>query len=347
MSLSSNAPIPKIAVVGAGLIGAKHIEVAAAKGALAAIIDPSPAASAMAQEKDVAYFADLDTALDAGGIDGVILATPNQLHSAQALACIAHGIPVLIEKPITDLASSGEAVVNAGLNAGVPIAVGHHRRHNAIAQTTRKIVEDGRLGRIVSINALFLLHKPDDYFDVAWRRKQGAGPIYINLIHDLDLLRYFCGEVVSVQAMGSNAVRGFDVEDTASICLRFASGALATIAVSDCVSAPWSWEMSARENPAYPITDQSCYTISGTHGALSIPDMTFWQHPGKRSWWAPIDAEKIEVTPNDPFVAQFENFLDVVRGTKPPVVSGAEGLATLQVLEAVVRAMHTGQTEAP
>jgi len=105
--------------------------------------------------------------------------------------------------------------------------------------------------------------------------------------------------------------------------------------------------MTARENPAYPVTHQSCYTISGTHGALSIPDMTLWQHPGERSWWAPIEPRKIEIEQNDPFLAQFENFLDVVRGRAAPVVSGAEGLATLKVLEAVVRAMQSGQTEAP
>ena len=64
--------------------------------------------------------------------------------------------------------------------------------------------------------------KPDDYFDIAWRREKGAGPVFLNLIHDVDNLRYLCGEVVSVQAIESNAVRGNAVEDTRghSVALR-------------------------------------------------------------------------------------------------------------------------------
>ena len=91
------------------------------------------------------------------------------------------------------------------------------------------------------MNAQFWLYKPEDYFDVEWRRKPGAGPVFINLIHDLDLLRHFCGEVVRVQAMESRRARGFEVEDTAALLMEVANGALGAVTVSDTVVAPWSW----------------------------------------------------------------------------------------------------------
>ena len=78
----------------------------------------------------------------------------------------------------------------------------------------------------------------------------GAGPVLVNLIHDIDLLRFLCGPITSVRALMSNAVRRNPVEETAGILLGFASGAIGTVTVSDAVPAPWSWELTAGENPA-------------------------------------------------------------------------------------------------
>ena len=65
-------------------------------------------------------------------------------------------------------------------------------------------------------------YKPDHYFNSApWRKQKGAGPIYVNLIHDIDLLRYFCGDVRSVFAYGVPSKRGYENEDVASILLKF------------------------------------------------------------------------------------------------------------------------------
>ena len=82
----------------------------------------------------------------------------------------------------------------------------------------------------------FWVTKPDEYFDVAWRLAKGGGPVFLNLIHDIDLFRYLLGEIVSVQAEESNAVRGHPVEDTAVILLRFASGALGSITAVDTIA---------------------------------------------------------------------------------------------------------------
>ena len=224
----------------------------------------------------------------------------------------------------------------------VPLLVGHHRRYNPMIRKAREIINSGRLGRVLTLHGQFWLMKPDDYFDIGWHREKGAGPVFINLIHDVDLFRYLCGEVVEVQAQESNIVRGNEVEETAVVILRFASGVLATVNVSDSVVAPWSWELTSGENPAYPQQDQSCYQIGGTHGSLSIPQLELWSNPGRRSWWEPLVRERVPYTPADPLSVQISHFCDVIRGEAHPVVSGREGLNTLRVIEAVKTAAKTG-----
>ncbi|BBO07683.1 putative dehydrogenase [Bradyrhizobium ottawaense] len=143
--------------------------------------------------------------------------TPNQMHVANGMDCIAARIPALIEKPLADDVVAAHALVEASERAGVPLLTGHHRRHNPMIQRARAEIERGRLGQIVSVHGMFWLIKPDDYFDVAWRRERGAGPVFLNLIHDVDLLRYLCGDIVAVQAAQSNRLRGNEVEETALI----------------------------------------------------------------------------------------------------------------------------------
>ena len=333
---------PQIAVAGAGLIGRTHIKIAAEAGALGAIIDPNEAASELAQDMGCPWFATLDECLDAQTPDGVIIATPNQLHVEHGISCVSKGIPLLIEKPIADDAEEAQTLLNAAKQANVPVLVGHHRRHNPIIKAAKAAIDAGELGRIVAVHAQFWLCKPTEYFDVAWRRAKGAGPIYINLIHDIDLLRHLCGDVTSVQAIQSSNTRGNEVEDSAVIIVAFENGALGTISVSDAIPAPWSWELTAAENPAYPVTDAHCYMIGGTKGSMSIPDLRVWEHPGKQSWWEPINARTLDVENADPLPLQFQNFLDVINGTADPVVSGQEGLATLRVVNAIKKAAESG-----
>lgn len=334
----------KIAVMGAGLIGKRHAaHVRAEPGAvLSAIIDPAPAGKAFAEEIGVAWYPGFDALPVAEKPDGVIVATPNQLHVANGLELVAAGIPMLVEKPLADSVDSARTLVRAADAADVPLLVGHHRRHNPMIRKAREAIDAGRLGRILTLNGQFWLVKPDEYFDVDWRRQEGAGPVLINLIHDIDLFRYLCGEIVGVQALVSNTVRGNPAEETAVAILRFANGALGTVSASDTVVSPWSWELTTGENPAYPRQDQSCYQIGGTHGSLTIPALELWSHPDKRGWWEPLRRERIPFVPEDPLQAQIRHFCAVIRGEEAPLVSGREGLATLAVIEAMKRAARSG-----
>lgn len=332
----------RIAVAGAGLIGLRHIAaIAAASGvSLAGVIDPAEAARAAAAAQGVRWFSALDAMPD-GVADAVILATPNGLHVAGGLACVARGLPVLVEKPIATTVAEARRLVDAGEAAGVPVLVGHHRRHNPLIAAAKQMIDAGRIGPVISVQAQFWLCKPDDYFDVPWRRAAGAGPVFVNLIHDMDLLRHLVGEVVAVQArVASN--RGHAVEDTCVATVEFACGALGTVNISDTIPAPWSWELASGENPAYPPTDQACYMIGGSLGALELPRLRLWQHEAARSWWQPISATTAPRGHGDPLVLQIEQFARVIRDKEPPLVSGREGMRTLAVIEAILTSAAQG-----
>jgi predicted dehydrogenase len=333
-----------LAVVGAGLIGRCHAAaIIATPGArLACIVDPADAARAFAKTCGVACYATMPAMFERQPVDGVILATPNQLHVQGALMCVARRCPVLVEKPLATSVAQAQKLVEACQRAGVPILTGHHRRHGARVQKARSIIERGLLGQIVSAQCTCWFHKPRDYFDVAWRAGPGGGPVLINLIHDINTMQYLMGPVARVQAMASNRTRGLPVEDTAAILLGFASGALASITVSDTITAPWSWEMTAGENPAFPETGVSSTLIGGTQASLSLPDLSIWRHAGAPNWLTPIKAEITKVETHDPLVAQVRQFMAVICDDAPPLVSGEDGLQTLRVIEAVKRAFDTG-----
>ncbi|TRW97892.1 Gfo/Idh/MocA family oxidoreductase [Paracoccus sp. M683] len=338
-----------MAVVGAGLIGRAHARaITIAPGVtLASFTDPTPAAETAASEFGVPLFDRIETMLAAGSADGVILATPNQLHASGALACIAAGLPVLVEKPLASDLASARAIVDAGEQAGIPVATGHHRRHNPLIVKAKQLIAGGTLGRIASVQGSAMFLKPDDYFEAGWRRAQGAGPVYLNLIHDIDLMLHLCGPITRLQAMESSAIRGFEVEDTATITLQFESGALGTVNVSDTALTPLSWELTARENPAYPATSQDCYWIAGTDGSLALPSLTLWTNPGQRGWWQPISATRIPFDFADPLVLQAAQFGRVIRREEPPLVTARDGLAALEVIEAVKQAAASGQIVVP
>ncbi|ABC91068.1 probable oxidoreductase protein [Rhizobium etli CFN 42] len=339
------APPVKLAVLGAGLIGKRHIKhvLDETTAELVAVVDPSPVGQAIASEVGVKWFSNFAEMVAAARPDGVIIATPNQIHVRNGFEAVEAGIPALIEKPIVDDIAAGERLVGMAEAKGVPLLTGHHRRHNPMMQKAKQIIESGKLGRILIVNAMFWLFKPEEYFDTPWRRERGAGPVFLNLIHDIDNLRYLFGDITAVQAIESNAVRGNAVEETAVILIEFKNGILGTASVSDSVVAPWSWEMTTGENPAYPKTEEACYMIGGTHGSLSVPSLNMWSNPGKRSWMEPFECYSAEVENEDPLILQIRQFCRVIRGEEAPLVSGREGLETLKVIDAVKRSAAAGQ----
>ena len=337
-----------IAVAGAGYIGLEHIRVIreSTSCVLSAVVDPSDAAGDVAATAGVPHYRSLDELIEHDRPDGVVLATPNQLHVQHALSCMQAGLPMLLEKPIAPTVEEAEALVAAADRYNASMLIGHHRAHSPIMARAKEIIEEGTLGPLVAVMGSALFFKPDHYFTAApWRKEPGAGPILLNLIHEIHNLRMLCGDIVAVQAFSSNATRGFQIEDTAAIILRFATGALGTFLLSDTAASARSWEQTSQENKAYPsYSDEDCYAIAGTFGSLSIPTMRVKTY-GKaedRSWWKPFDVSVAQLTRDDPLKHQMEHFRRVIRGEATPLVTARDGLQNLRITDAIVKAAKTG-----
>lgn len=340
----------RIAVAGAGYIGQAHIGVLlnSATCALSAIVDPSPAAGEVAAKAGVRLFKSIDELLAQDRPDGLVLATPNHLHLAQGLQCIAVQLPILLEKPIATTVMEGEQLVKSVQETGAKVLIGHHRAHSPIMAKAKEVVDSGKLGKLVAVMGSATFFKPDHYYaDAPWRSKLGGGPILINMIHEVHNLRMLCGDILAVQAFSSNATRVFPVEDTVAINLRFASGMLGTFLLSDTAACPRSWEQTSQENKAYAsYDDEDCYVITGTNGALSVPTMRLktYPRPEDRSWWKAFEVGVVGMVRDDPIKHQMEHFGSVVRGEAEPLVSARDGLLNLRITEAIVEAAKTGRT---
>lgn len=328
----------KLAVVGVGLVGRRHATaIKRLRGVkLSGLVESSQSKLSIEQEFNVPCYDHVGELLDSVEVDGVIIATPTPSHIELGQAIVKAGIPVLIEKPLANSSADALELVNLADTNNVSLLVGHHRRHNPLIQKAHELISHGEIGEVRAVHANCWFYKPDHYFDEApWRKLHGAGPISVNLVHDIDLIRYLCGEIVSVQAQASPSRRGFENEDVASVLLSFDNGAVGTVTVSDSIVAPWSWEHTSGEYPIYPRTNESCYKIGGSNGSLSVPDLTIWKHGKTRDWWTPITATSIPRDASDPLDNQIIHFANVIKSVEKPLVTGLEGLKTLQVVEAI------------
>lgn len=342
----------RIAVAGAGLIGQRHIEEIqkSKRETLASIVDPSPQAAVLAKQQEVKIYASLAELFANDKPDGIILATPNQMHVSQGLECIAAGVPVLVEKPLGDTVESAQRLVEAAEKANHKLLVGHHRPHSPILHKAVEIIKSGVLGSIVGVMGSAVFYKPDSdgYYDAPyeWRKMPGGGPILINMIHEVGNLRAMVGEIIAVHAFSSNATRDFQVEDTVSINLRFANGALGSFLLSDTGACPRSWEQTSQENKSYPTyPDEDAYVIVGSKGSLSVPTMRLktYAKDEDRSWWKPFNCSQVQVERADPLARQIDHFGKLIRGEVEPLVSGRDGLQNLKVTEAISLAAKTGK----
>lgn len=333
----------RILVAGGGLIGARHLDAIATHPActVAGLVDPNPA---VPTPPGVARFSDLSEVT--GKVDGVILATPTHLHAGQGIHAATCGWHMLIEKPVAgDLADArrlGEAVERSGVGS----LVGHHRRYHAPVRQLRSLIAEGVIGTALTASLIWAMRKPDPYFEGNWRTA-GGSPVMINLVHDIDLLRFVLGEISATAALRGADLRGAGRIETGAIALAFASGATATISFADTAPSPWGFEAGTGENPNIGTTGQDMLWITGTRGAISFPSLSLW---AGTDWSQPALRQPLERAENvkPPLDAQLDHFLEVMDGAAP-LIDVADGTRTLEValgIEAHLAAQTSGETHA-
>ncbi|ODQ55848.1 NAD(P)-binding protein [Saitoella complicata NRRL Y-17804] len=345
-----------IAVIGAaGLIGLRHVSHILSEPSthLTAILDPTPAGQTLASTHSIPNSPTLDALLDAMKtgevrVDAAIVATPNHTHVEIGMALVEAGITVLVEKPIsTDTESARKLVEASKKNGSGKLLVGHHRRFNPYLRAAKKCMTSNSLGRIIAVQGTWALLKDVEYFKLgAWRTKKGqGGPVLINMIHEVDNLLYLFGDITRVYVEKGENTRDHECEETAAMTLKFKSGAVGTFLLSDAVASPYNWESATGENPAIPAQHQCVYTIMGTEGSISLPELKRWYYTGG-SWTTPFLSDmslREEVDDVPPFTLQLRNLVGVHRGEEEPMCSGDEGYKDLVVIEAIVESMETGK----
>lgn len=355
---TTTQPLPlKIAIIGTGLIGPRHAEavVRDPNADLIGIVDPNPAAQAVAERFECAYYKSVNEMLASCQPDGALVCTPNHTHVAISKELLKGGVHVLCEKPISiDSASGQELVWSSSLYrysskymqvdcakaSGRQLLIGHHRRFNRYVIATKNALPS--LGRVITVNGLWTLYKPPEYFEppMEWHKLDSAGPILINLIHDIDILQSWLGPIVRVFAEKTISQRDHPAEEGAAITLKFANGIVGTFVLSDAVVSPHNFESGTGENPTIPATGLDSYRIFGTEGSLSFPDMIKWTYGEKRSWTEQLTSDRVDVPDlKIPFELQVEHFVKVIRGEEVPNCSGSDGLRAVSVCEAIRRSI--------
>lgn len=336
----------RIAVVGAGVIGQTHISTILKTDGfdLVGISDPFPAAKDLAEKLNVPYFASSEDMLATTKLDGVIVATPNELHVSVAKLFMEKNIPVLIEKPIADSLDEAKILINLERETGVPILVGHHRRHNPVIRAAQSAIAQGIIGDLATANIIYSVYKNAGYH-TAWRISPGVGgPFLINVIHEIDLLRFLFGDITEVSSFQTNKHRNLAVEDTGVSILKFANGGLGTIAASDSAAAPWAWDITSGDNGSrFPTNAAQSHFFSGTKGGLSLPDLALWTYDGEQSWNNPMQKTHVAAGNEDAYVQQILHFGDVIMGKTKPIVSALEATKNLATIQAMSLSNQTGK----
>ena len=339
----------KLLLSGPGLIGKKHAEliIKHADCSLEVIVVPenSPDRNFFASLPSRIY-SDIEAALENEEVSGAIISSPNPFHYTQAQCCLAKGIPTLVEKPVTDNLEDAYKLVVASEKTNIPVLVGHHRTYSPLLASAYSFLNSDKFGRMVAVQGSALFYKPAQYFiDGPWRTKLGGGPILINLIHEIGLLRYFCGEIERIFAFSSEKIRNFTVEDTVTISIEFKNGTLGNFLLSDTAASNKSWEMTSGENPIYPyFPEDNCYHFAGTNGSLDFPTMKYkvYADEGSRSWTNAFREGIISTEKKDPLELQLDHFINVINKTAKPMVSARDGYMNMVIIKAIEESILSG-----
>ena len=169
-------------------------------------------------------------AIEHPAVEAVILATPNDVHREQAIACAERGRHVFVEKPIADTVAAGVEIRDACVAAGVLLMVGHAFRRLGAARRAAEVVRSGRLGEVVLAEATFSL--PGKLGPQAWRahrERNPGGPLMQLGIHHIDTLMAWLGPVRETTGTFAHVHTDADIDDVGVAAMRFESGALGVL----------------------------------------------------------------------------------------------------------------------
>jgi UDP-N-acetylglucosamine 3-dehydrogenase len=295
----------RVGVVGVGVMGSNHARVLAGMPGvqLVGIADPDrQPREFVAGVLGCPAVENLDALLELG-IDAATIAAPTHLHHELALACVARGVHVLVEKPIASTVEEGRDIVTAARNAGLTLMVGHVERFNPAVQAVKDAI---RNEDILSIAITRVGPFPP--------RMSNVGVVIDLAVHDIDLIRWFTdSDIVEVQPQLSNAVA--EREDIALLQFRTASGVLAHINTN------WLTPFKAR---SVTVATRGKY-VQGDLLTRQVTECYGFQPDGSYSM------RHLSVGHAEPLRAELVAFVNAIRTRQAPPVDGEEGVASLEI----------------
>lgn len=278
-------------------------------------------------------------------IDGVHLATPNNLHAEQTLRAAEHGKHVFVEKPIANTITDGRKMIEACHRQNVVLMVGQHLRRLAGIRKLKELLDDGTLGHPIQIegnysqNLGFAL-TPQSF---RWRGDDTgcpAGSLMTMGIHHADVFNYLLGPIKNVFSFFNRLYIPAPVEDVTATTFRFESGVLGYLG-SNYASPKAVW-----------------FYIYGTEANLlctiTPPELPFEEY---LRWWQQVDrdtqvqifrkgetgSEKVAIPVGNPIIEEIDEFADCIRTGGRPETDGEHALSALALIRAAIESSQTGR----
>lgn len=271
-------------------------------------------------------------------IDLVAIGSPSGLHAEHGIAAAERGLHVLVEKPIDITLERTDALIAAAEAAGVSLGVFFQDRFKPDICRLKALLDAGRLGRPLFVDARVPWYRPPEYYSASrWRGTwalDGGGALMNQGIHTVDLLVWLFGDVVRLQAVTATSLHRIEVEDTALALLEFASGAVGVLAVTTA---------------AYPGYSRHIQ-VTGTEGSAVLEQDRLAQDrlarvdvlkPGAvvAVTEAPsASASSPAVADIGPHRAVFEDFLSAIREKRAPRCDGREARRSVALVRAIYEA---------
>jgi UDP-N-acetyl-2-amino-2-deoxyglucuronate dehydrogenase len=346
----------KTGIIGCGKVADIH---AAALRALPQSVFTAVCASTMekarafASRYGVAAYDDIAAMRRESGVQAVCICTPHPQHAEAAIVAASAGVHVLVEKPLATSLSDCDRMIAAANKNGVVLGTVCQRRFYEPCQRIHKAIEDGKIGKPILGSVVMYGWRDEKYYaSDPWRgswRGEGGGVLVNQAPHQLDLLLWYMGPVAELCGYWANLNHPYiEVEDTAVAILRFQSGALGQIVVSNSQNPALYGKVLIHGSNGASIgvqTDGGAMFIAGVSGITEPPFNDVWTICGEenlRTDWQKKDADffgKIDAVAHY-HSAQIADFLDAVLQKRDPLITGSAGRRTVELFTAIYRSQR-------
>ena len=292
--------------------------------------DPKKAEELARKHGVAKHYGSVDEIIQDDEIDALYIATPVHAHAAQTIQAAENGKHVLCEKPMAMNPQEGERMIAACEANGVKLMVCYYQRFNRRHQRIKEWIAAGAIGQVTAARMSFSGFLPED--PTSWRQKpelSGGGNLMDCGSHCVDLLRYLVGEITQVSALVDTLAFDYAVDDTATMLLKFESGAHAT------VSSHWSTLMPDQD-------EGSTLAIYGTKGTILSAPLHDKQSRGTLKLLTATEQAEFHFEQST-HVAMLEAFAASIERDEPVPIPGQDGLRVSKIVAAAYESAKVGK----